>query len=102
MALYFNMTVPDPMQHATPYQQHCPNSPWPSMSSDLSPVEHICDEVGRCVRGRVSAPVIVRELFQALQQEWVAILMWVIHSLISPCLRDAEQLLILEQETPPC
>ena len=53
--------------------------PWPSLSPDLNPIEHILDT---CVRGRVSIPANVHELFKALRQEWVAIKAQMIHNMI--------------------
>jgi len=46
--------------------------PWPSMSPDINPIEHLWDELDRRLRARVNAPANARELFQALQQEWNA------------------------------
>ena len=55
---------------------------WPSMSTDLNPNKHTWNELERRAPGRVSGPANVRELFQALKQEWVAISEQVIHNLI--------------------
>ena len=52
-----------------------------SMSPDLNANKHTKNELERRVRGRVNAPANVRELFQALQQAWVAIQARVIHNL---------------------
>ena len=73
MALYFNMTMPDPMQHATPHG-FSPTTvseiaPWPSTSPDLNPNKHTWNELQKHIRGRVNAPANVRELFQALKQK---------------------------------
>ena len=51
------------------------------MSPDLNPIERIRDKLDRHVQGRVNAPANVTELFQAHQQEWVAIAAQVIHNL---------------------
>ena len=70
--------------HTVPRQQQRPDSPLPSMSPDLNPVEHFWDELDRHVRGRVNDPENLPELFEALelQQEWVTIPVQVIHNLI--------------------
>ena len=44
--------------------------PWPPISPDLNPIGHLWGELDRRVRRRVIAPSNVRELFQALQEEW--------------------------------
>ena len=44
--------------------------PWPAMSPDLSPIEHVWDIIGICVRQRQRAPTTLAELGQVLQDEW--------------------------------
>ncbi|XP_041366897.1 corticotropin-releasing factor receptor 1-like [Gigantopelta aegis] len=44
--------------------------PWPAMSPDLSPIEHVWDMIGRRVRQRQRPPTTLAELDQALQEEW--------------------------------
>ena len=86
MALYFNMTMPDPKHHATSHSSSpmimSKILPWHSMSPDLNPNKHTGNRLERCVRGKVNAPATVCELFQALKQEWVAIPAQVIDNLI--------------------
>ena len=43
---------------------------WPAVLPDINPIEHLWDELGRRVPGRQNPPRNVRELGQALQQEW--------------------------------
>lgn len=43
---------------------------WPSMSPDLSPIEHIWDELDRRVRARLNQPANLAQLQAALLQEW--------------------------------
>lgn len=43
---------------------------WPSFSPDLSPIEHLWDELGRTVRKRNPPPQNVQQLRQALIAEW--------------------------------
>jgi len=43
---------------------------WPARSSDLSPIEHVWDVLGRRVRRRQIKPRNLQELAQPLIQEW--------------------------------
>ncbi|KAL0881938.1 hypothetical protein ABMA27_001695 [Loxostege sticticalis] len=43
---------------------------WPARSPDLNPIEHLWDEIGRCVKQRSPAAAILRELRNALVEEW--------------------------------
>ncbi len=43
--------------------------PWPAVSPDLNPIEHVWDEVGRKARANHQIDNI-RDLTRALQQEW--------------------------------
>ena len=44
--------------------------PWPAMSPDLSPIEHVWDILGKRVRRRIPQPRTLGELGAALQDEW--------------------------------
>lgn len=44
--------------------------PWPSLSPDLNPIEHLWDELGRRVRAREPAVSTLAELRNALLEEW--------------------------------
>ena len=43
---------------------------WPPYSPDLSPIEHLWDEMYRRVRGRWNAPATLYQLRAALLEEW--------------------------------
>ena len=44
--------------------------PQPSVSPDTNPIEHLWDELGRAVRNRGIPPTNLRQLGQALVEEW--------------------------------
>lgn len=43
---------------------------WPARSPDINPIEHAWDELGRSVRQRNTPPITLRELKNALIEEW--------------------------------
>lgn len=51
-------------------QQNVWQLPWPSKSPDLNVIEHLWDELNRRIRMRPAAARNLRELEQALVQEW--------------------------------
>ena len=51
-------------------QNHICVLPWSALSLDLSPIEHLWDELGRCVCHRQNLPETLQELFDALVHEW--------------------------------
>ncbi|XP_071102302.1 uncharacterized protein [Haliotis cracherodii] len=52
-------------------QGHDPTGrPWPARSSDLSPIEHLWDQLGRRIRKRQQPPLKWDALAIALQEEW--------------------------------
>jgi hypothetical protein len=61
---------------------HIRTIPWPALSSDLSPIEHLWDELGRRVRNGLNPPETLDELRRALIQEWNNIPLAVIRNLI--------------------
>ena len=44
--------------------------PWPAMSPDLNPIEHIWDMLGRRIHAREPPVQNIRQLEAALHQEW--------------------------------
>ena len=50
--------------------ENIPVLPWPAFSPDLSPIEHLWDILDRAIRTRNPQPATVRQLRQALTEEW--------------------------------
>ncbi|MDC9721120.1 MAG: hypothetical protein PSN46_10420, partial [Gammaproteobacteria bacterium] len=44
--------------------------PWPALSPDLAPIEHVLDELGRRAYSRPNKPTTVDDLHRALTEEW--------------------------------
>ena len=57
--------------------------PWPSLSPDLSPIEHLWDELDRRLRVRNVPPATPDELFEVLQEDWETIPRQTIQHLIA-------------------
>ena len=57
--------VNDYLQH-----DHIDRMPWPAMSPDLSPIEHVWDMIGRHVHRRQRRPTTLQELAAVLQEDW--------------------------------
>ena len=51
-------------------QNHIRVLPWPPLSPDLSPIEHLWDQLGRKVRERHNPPETLLDLGNALVDEW--------------------------------
>ena len=49
---------------------HIRTLPWPELSPDLNPIEHLWDKLGRRVRMRVNPPESIDQLQRALTDEW--------------------------------
>ena len=49
---------------------HIRTLPWPALSPDLNPIEHLWDKLGRRVRNGLNPPETLDELRRALIQEW--------------------------------
>jgi transposase len=71
-------------------QNHIRVLPWPALSPDLSPIEHLWDELGRRVRHRQSPPETLQELRDALVDEWNNIPQAFIQRLIGSMRRRCE------------
>ena len=56
----------------TPYLQSevVTSVPWPSMSPDFNPIEHIWDMLGRRIQAREPPVQNIRQLEVALHREW--------------------------------
>jgi transposase len=49
---------------------HIRTLPWPALSPDLNPIEHLWHEIGRRVRRRVNPPESIDQLQRVLTDEW--------------------------------
>ena len=62
---------------------------WPALSPDLSPIEHVWDELGRQLRRRLARPETLQQLEDAIMEEWanipVDVLARNIHSMRRRC-----------------
>lgn len=66
--------------------------PWPALSADMSPIEHLWDMLGRRLRQRRQQPQTLNELRQALNTEWRRIPQYSVRRLISSMRRRCETL----------
>ena len=64
-------------------QRNITTMPWPALSPDLSPIEHVWDIMGRRLRRRQRQSTNLDELTVAFQEEWNGIPQNAIGSLIS-------------------
>lgn len=63
---------------------------WPAMSPDLNPIEHLWDELGRCVHNRINPPETLDQLRRALVAEWTNIPQAFIRNLIASMRRRCQ------------
>ena len=62
--------------------------PWPAVSADMSPIEHLWDMLDRQVRQRRQQPRTLNELHQALTFEWLRLPQRLVRQLVgSMCCR---------------
>ncbi|GFW38198.1 transposable element Tc3 transposase [Trichonephila clavipes] len=74
---------------------------WPARSSDLNPIEHLWDFLGRRFSARTLPPVTIRELRLALQDEWAAMPQQLIDTLILSMGRRCETCLAVRGDHIP-
>ncbi|GFT14970.1 transposable element Tcb2 transposase [Trichonephila clavipes] len=75
---------------------------WPARSSDLNPIEHVWDFLGRRLAARTLPLVTIRELRLALQDEWAAMPQQLIDTLILSMGRHCETCLAVRADHIPC
>lgn len=75
-------------------QHNVETIPWPAMSPDMNPIEHLWDELDRRIRSRNVAPTNVRQLFVALQEEWETIPQQHIQRLVSSMSRRCRSMIV--------
>ncbi|GFW72629.1 transposable element Tcb1 transposase [Trichonephila clavipes] len=63
---------------------------WPAYSTDLNPIEHVWDMLGRRIAARQPPPTCLLELWRALLDEWCNIPQYQIDNLYSACLGVAK------------
>ena len=78
---------------------HIRTLPWPALSPDLNPIEHLWDEFGRRVRNGLNPPETLDELRRALIQEWNNIPQAFIRNLIGPMRRRCQAVINTREDT---
>ncbi|GFV65441.1 transposable element Tcb2 transposase [Trichonephila clavipes] len=74
---------------------------WPACSSDMNPIEHVWDALGRRVAGHQLPPPTLQELERALLEEWDRIPQLVINSLIDSMPQRCSMLLAVRGNHTP-
>ncbi|GFX66182.1 transposable element Tcb1 transposase [Trichonephila clavipes] len=74
---------------------------WPGCSSDMNPIEHVWDALGRRVAGRQIPPQTLQELERALLEKWYRIPQLVINSLIDSMPQRCSTLLAVRGNHTP-
>ncbi|GFV35827.1 uncharacterized protein TNCV_914171 [Trichonephila clavipes] len=74
---------------------------WPARSPDLNPIEHVWDFLGRRLAARTLPPVTIREIRLALQNEWAAMPLQFIDTLILSMGRRCETCLAVREDHIP-
>ncbi|GFX35876.1 transposable element Tcb1 transposase [Trichonephila clavipes] len=74
---------------------------WPACSSDMNPIEHVWDALGRRVLGLQPPPQTLQELERALLEEWDRIPQLVINSLIDSLPQRCSTLLAVRGNHTP-
>ena len=78
---------------------HIRTLPWPTLSPDLNPIEHLWDEFGRRVRNGLNPPETLDELRWALTQEWNNIPQAFIRNLIGSMRRRCQAVINAREDT---
>jgi transposase len=73
-------------------QESIDSIPWPAMSPDMNPIEHLWDDIGRKINNRVPACQNLKELRDALVQEWQSIPLRTLRHLVQSMRRRVDKL----------
>ncbi|GFT55148.1 transposable element Tcb2 transposase [Trichonephila clavipes] len=63
---------------------------WPAYSSDLNPIEHVWDALGRRIAARLYHPENTQQLKQMLIEEWALLSQEMLHQLVLSMRRRCE------------